>query len=106
MQNTGYKHTDEAKEKMSKDQKENGGHSLGHKKGKSSIYRGITYNKIRKKWIAQITIDGNNIKICAHVTEIEAAKQYDLYLIEHNINRPKNFENEEIVNELSKMSGN
>jgi len=46
-----------------------------------SIYKGVSYKKERKKWTAQMVINGKSIYIGAFINEIDAAKAYDLYAV-------------------------
>lgn len=50
----------------------------GSKPNSSSIYKGVTWNKKAKKWIAQININGKNKYLGSFIDEIEAAKVYDV----------------------------
>ena len=43
----------------------------------SSKFKGVTFDKQTNKWIAQITHNGNYIKLGRHVNEIIAAETYD-----------------------------
>jgi len=45
--------------------------------GYSSIYKGVSWDKNRNKWISVISLNGANIHIGRFDTEIEAAKAYD-----------------------------
>ena len=50
------------------------------KKNCSSIYTGVAWNKVRKKWVAHITI-GNSLKnLGGYVKELEASNAYQLAL--------------------------
>lgn len=42
----------------------------------SSIYRGVTWNKYKGRWAAQITIGGKNNQLGAYESEIEASEAY------------------------------
>ena len=48
----------------------------------SSIYKGVTFHKPNKKWMAQIKINGNKTHIGMFTSEIEAAKAYNAKAIE------------------------
>ena len=45
--------------------------------GKSSIYKGVSYNKLSKKWRALIKYDGKAYYLGTFTNEIKAAKAYD-----------------------------
>lgn len=47
--------------------------NLGH----SSRYKGVTWNKRRRGWIARITLDGNRHQLGCFATEEDAARAYD-----------------------------
>ena len=51
----------------------------------TSGYRGVSYDKSRKKWKSTITIKNNQKFIGRYNTNIEAAKAYDSYVIENNL---------------------
>ena len=53
------------------------------KDGHTSKYRGVTWNKKRKKWIAQIMINQKRINLGGYNTEEEAAQVYNKYAQEH-----------------------
>ena len=66
--------------------------NLNRKKreGTSSVYLGVTRLEAKKKWGAYIHIDCNRICLGSHDLEIDAARQYDNYVLhhglEHNLN--------------------
>ena len=82
----GRKNTEETKKKMSDV-------SIGKKKIKpsSSKYLGVYFNKEKKKWVSQLRVDGKQKYFGSFVDEIEAAKVYDKFIIENNLNLPLNF---------------
>lgn len=43
----------------------------------SSLHKGVSYSKIRKKWVAQITLNGNHYFLGRYNTELEASKAYN-----------------------------
>ena len=51
-------------------------------KNRSSIYKGVTFNRTDKKWMAQIHINGKNIHLGRFILEVEAAKAYNAKAIE------------------------
>lgn len=83
----GRKFSEETKEKISKKNK-------GKKSKKaSSIYFGVSFYKQTNRWHVSIMENKKNINIGYFLDEIEAAKAYDKYIIENNIDRPLNFPN-------------
>jgi len=54
-------------------------------KNNTSGYRGSTFCKKDKKWRSQITINYSNIFLGNFDTALEAAKAYDTYVIENNL---------------------
>lgn len=57
----------------------------------SSRFFGVYYNKKRKKWVTQITINKKTIFLGYFKKEEDAAKTYDYYIISSNLNNPLNF---------------
>lgn len=93
-----YRHTKEFKDNLSllkTDVKHSGRKGVPG----SSNYLGVVYIKTSGKWSSRITIDKKLIFISNSDSEIESAVQYDLYIINNNLNRKRNFSNEEL-NEL------
>jgi group I intron endonuclease len=92
----GTHHSAEWKENMCKRVSENGHPRFGTKlKNSSSSYFGVYKDGINKKysyWRTIINVNGKNINLGNHKTEIEAAKKYDEYVIENKLNRPLNFQ--------------
>ncbi|AJF40719.1 HNH endonuclease [Vibrio phage phi 1] len=65
--------------------------TLGIKKGKGSIYRGVSYDKSRNKWIACVRYNKHNYHQKRFNTEIEAALHYNWIIDEMGFtDRPKN----------------
>ena len=90
-----YKHTKEFKDNLSllkTDTKHNGRKGIPG----SSKYFGVVYIKTSGKWSSRITIDKNLVYISNSDSEIEAAVQYDLYIINNNLNRKRNFNDDEL----------
>lgn len=57
-----------------------------------SNYFGVTYDKSRNKWKSFIVPTRRKIvNIGRYLLEIDAAKAYDKYVIENNLDRPLNF---------------
>lgn len=46
-------------------------------KNSSSKYLGVTYDKARHKWNAQLMVNGKRVLTKRYITEIDAAKAYD-----------------------------
>jgi group I intron endonuclease len=67
---------------------------LGKKRhNSSSKYYGIfkNYSCSNLYWRVALTINGKYIYISQHKKEIDAAKAYDKYIVEHNLPNPLNF---------------
>lgn len=65
--------------------------TLGIKKGKGSIYRGVSYDKSRNKWIASVRHNKTNYHQKRFNTELEAAMHYNWIIDEMGFtDRPKN----------------
>ena len=61
---------------------ENGRNMKKHSDG-SSVYKGVSYNKIRCKWTAQIGVNRSQKRLGAFTNEREAAEAYNAAAIEH-----------------------
>lgn len=61
------------------------------KRPPTSSYRGVCWKPQHRKWHAQISHNGKKIGLRYHDTEVEAARAYDAYVKENNIDRPLNF---------------
>jgi hypothetical protein len=62
--------------------------------GTASKYYGVTFKIDKGKykgWVARIYNNGKRIYLGKHKTEEEAARAYDIYVIEHNLPNPLNF---------------
>ena len=73
---------------------------------KPSHFRGVFWNKSRKKWEVKIRVDGK----CQHIgyveDEIEAAHAYDAYAIANGIDTPRNLPDEDddgVVTEAARV---
>lgn len=55
-----------------------------------SGYRGVSFIKSRNKWGAKITIRTKKILLGTFKTALEAAKAYDKYIIENNLEHTLN----------------
>lgn len=51
----------------------------------TSGYRGVSFQKSRNKFIAQIAVNGTNKNLGRYITAIEAAKAYDTYVIKNDL---------------------
>lgn len=58
---------------------------------KTSTYIGVYYDKKRNKWGASISINGKSKYIGRFDNEIDAAHNYDRYVIQHELNHALNF---------------
>jgi group I intron endonuclease len=91
LSSTGRIHTEETKNKISKSQMGNKNHMFGKKsKNATSKYFGVGIHR-NLYWRTQMTINGKQIYLGLHKTEVEAARAYDKYVIENNLDRPINF---------------
>lgn len=63
------------------------------RKNNTSGFRGSSYDKAKNKWKAQIKIDNKKKHIGYFKTAIEAAKAYDKYVIDNNLEHTTNFSN-------------
>jgi len=60
--------------------------AAGHrttKKGRTSRHRGVCWGKSRKKWMAQIYVDGKQKSLGRFVDEDDAGRAYDAYIRKH-----------------------
>ena len=57
----------------------------------TSGYRGASWHKRDKKWMATICIDNKKIYLGYFDTSIKAAKAYDKYIEDNNLEHTKNF---------------
>lgn len=84
----GIKHTFETKEKMKNAVRRKG-------KGKSR-YFGVSYNTRLNKWLANVSIrKGNGYDrryIGSFEIEVDAAKAYDKYILNHSLSKTINFD--------------
>jgi hypothetical protein len=55
-----------------------------------SGYRGVNWNKARKRWIAQISVNNKKIHIGHFDTALEAGKAYDNYVKSNNLEHTTN----------------
>jgi len=53
--------------------------------GKTSIYKGVYYNKKTRKWTACIGYNHKQMYLGQYLTEEEAAKVYNKYIIDNNL---------------------
>lgn len=61
------------------------------KSSNTSGYRGVSFSKANKKFVAKIMVNPKNIHIGYFATAIEAAKAYDKYVIDNNLEHSRNF---------------
>lgn len=55
-----------------------------------SGYKGVSWHKSTKRWISRIGINGKQIRIGFFDSHVEAAKAYDSYVIENNLEHTVN----------------
>ena len=60
----------------------------------SSRFRGVSWQKSTKKWLAQVYFAGNTKHVGSFVGEIEAALAIDAYAITNGVDQPLNFPDE------------
>lgn len=56
----------------------------------TSGYRGVSFSKIANKWLSQIVVNNKSIYLGRHSSALEAAKSYDKYVIDNNLEHPVN----------------
>lgn len=56
-----------------------------------SGHRGVCWNKRYNKWVARISVNKKRIHLGYFEDKIEAAKAYDKYIIENNLEHTRNF---------------
>ncbi len=54
-------------------------------------YRGVFWNKQKQKWRASIYLNGKNVNLGRHATELAAAQAYDQEVKKYNRKRKLNF---------------
>ena len=59
--------------------------------GRSSKYRGLSWDKRGKKWRASTKVDGKTKNLGSFADEIAAARAYDAFVIIKKLNKPLNF---------------
>ena len=58
----------------------------------SSKYNGVSFIKTSKRWRCVVTISqSERISIGCYLEEVEAAKAYDKFIVENNLDRKLNF---------------
>ncbi len=67
---------------------------INRKKRGRSKYNGVYYEKSNNNWKVVIRVNNKNKHISCHQTEIEAAKAYDRFVINNNLNKKLNFNQE------------
>jgi len=91
----GKHHSTETKNKMSENHPDVSGKNNPRFSKKvpnaSSEYMGVTFVKRFNRWITRISLDGKRIYLGRFLDEIEAAREYDKYIEENNLDYPKNF---------------
>lgn len=60
-------------------------------KGTSSIYRGVSWNKLNSNWRAYVSCDGVHTNLGSFKDELEAAKAVDKFIIDNNLSNRRNF---------------
>lgn len=54
----------------------------GSNKNSSSIYKGVSWDNTRQKWVAQISVNKMKIHLVRFENEIDAALQYDIWALD------------------------
>ena len=57
----------------------------------STGYRGVSWDKEKNKYRVTIKINNKSINVGSFITDIEAAKAYDQYIVDNNLEHTKNF---------------
>ena len=97
----GKKHSDEFKKKQSEMRIGNKNHNFCKKnKNSSSKYWGVSISSDRLSWIVTLSINGKQKYLGSFKDEIDAAKAYDKYVIENNLDRLLNFPEDKLNNTL------
>ena len=58
---------------------------------KTSGYRGVGWHKRYNKWVAKISVNKKRIHLGYFSDKVEAAKAYDKYIIDNNLEHTRNF---------------
>ncbi len=61
------------------------------RKDNTSGYRGVVYYKTNKRWGSCISVDNKIVTIGYYSNKIDAAKGYDSYIIDNNLEHTRNF---------------
>jgi hypothetical protein len=48
-------------------------------------YRGVSWSSARNKWVSQIGVNGKTINLGRYISPIDAAKAYDNYVLDNNL---------------------
>lgn len=56
----------------------------------SSGYRGVSWSKRNQKWEARITVDHQHVRLGSYDSAVDAAKEYDQYIIDNNLEHTMN----------------
>ena len=51
---------------------------------------GVTYNKRNQRWLSIINIDSLTVQLGYFIDRLDAAKAYDTYVIQNNLEHPIN----------------
>lgn len=60
-------------------------------KNNTSGYKGVSFSKVFKKWVAYINVANKRKHLGCFETVIEGARAYDKYVIDNNLEHPTNF---------------
>ncbi len=55
--------------------------NLTKRKGCSSSFKGVVWNKAIKKWVVSVSIDQKSVHLGVFSSEVEAAKVYDTFVL-------------------------
>jgi len=66
-------------------------HKIYASKNTTSQFRGVSWNKVKKKWKASIKVGGKTKHLGRFTDEEKAGRAFDKYVADNNLDRPLNF---------------